>query len=119
MASLLFVTAAPTRAQSLTPPSLSLERARGRKAGGKALMALGIIHLIGAAISGSVMIGASANCQPPECLNEDWVTPIATWTTLAFGLIFSSAGIPLYVSGANGVARATVQPTASGVIVRF
>jgi len=96
------------------------EPAQRRKMQGRVLMSLGIIHLIGASIAGAVMLGEDESCRrDPGCRNEDWVSPIAAFTTVALGGLFSAVGVPLYVSGANGVARETSLAQAPLLTVRF
>jgi uncharacterized iron-regulated membrane protein len=89
-------------------PRATNARARLHKMQGRVLMSLGIIHLIGASIAGAVMLGEDQACRRnPECRNEDYVSPIAAFTMVGLGGLFSAVGVPLYVSGANGVARET------------
>jgi hypothetical protein len=95
-------------------------QAQRHKMQGRVLMSLGIIHLIGATIAGAVMLGEQQSCHPETgCRNEDLATPIAAFTTVAIGGIFSAIGIPLYVSGANGVARQTLTAQSPLLTVAF
>lgn len=45
------------------------------------------------------------SCRLPSCRNEDFVSPIAAYTLLGTGAIFNGVGVPLYISGANELAR--------------
>jgi hypothetical protein len=111
----------------LQPPILpapehaqALEHARVRKATGMTWMVTGLVHLGVAGILGAVWIGTSVECsRNPSCRNEDFVTPSAAGALLGAGVIASAIGVPIYVSGANRVARLRVEPRATGLALRF
>ena len=101
-------------------PRAPQTRAHRRKIQGAVLMALGIAHLAIATITGFYWLGEERSCQAdPSCRDEDIATPIAALTTVALGGIFSAVGVPVYVSGANGVARQPATAQAPLLTVAF
>ena len=100
-------------------PAVAEPRPRLHKMQGRVLMSLGIIHLIGATIAGAVMLGEQETCHPIDCRNEDIVSPITAFTTVALGGLFTAIGVPLYVSGANGIARETAAAPRPFVTIAF
>lgn len=96
----------------LVPSGLQVRqaRARGNKIGGAILMGIGILHLFGATVAGSVMARQNATCSAnPQCRNEDWLTPSATFAMAGVGGLFSVIGIPIYATGANQMARLSIE----------
>jgi hypothetical protein len=111
------------RAGAEPTPDLTRPRstsARRHKIQGWVLMSFGIAHFVIATITGFYYLGEDLSCRTdPNCRNEDIASPIAAFTTVCLGGIFTAAGVPVYVSGANALAREKSTPQASLLTVSF